>query len=658
MQAVLDREFKSICDKLPEALSQAQKDEIAQRSYHHLINGVSHQQLTDMSFGILVNNLTGFGNVLSVEHKQALYELLMNYTKMIQGRTVGRLAFGLDTGMGKTESVVALMTAIHQLKLDHVSILVCQSKVEGLCELKRKLIAKGIPEDKIGLIHSYDYDEAKLVSGVVPEGCASMPSTSKAEQRQFQLVTHNRVKGVRDILEFNTYNDNARSLVIWDESLLASDAYSITEAELDKAVHNFCVDNKHKPTHQGVIDYLTQTFSAIQAGFSKDKSSTIQLAKLDSETLGLYRKLFSQSHEAYASALIKLLDMSMQELRLLTTKDGRGVITYKIAVPKELNKVIILDASWWIRELERLDGSISSDTHFIHPKLKRYDNVTVRQMLFSGSRTNLTADMSGKSEQRKVSKEIASVIKATPLDEAILIFTYKRRGQGVDFVSTLKSDLTKMGIDIDATVNVQGNLKPRISFLTWGSETSLNEYSYCNNVILAGILHRSHVDIAAAIAGQSDDLNGSLQHEDIKRVLDSEMAHLAFQALSRGTCRKVNNGYAAPMTAWVIHRSLDLKPTLESVMSGCKWLTWDEVDPVNKGVIDRTAQSILVYLDGLGDSISKLSTSQLKQRLNLSDVSKTSWTSALNRAVKLTNKWCLQSRSLIRVSLHDQYFTS
>jgi hypothetical protein len=598
--------------------------------------------------------------VLSIEHKQALYELVMNYTKMIQGIASGRLAFGLDTGMGKTESVVALITAIHQLKLDHVSILVCQSKVEGLCELKRKLVAMGVPEDKIGLIHSYQYDADKV--GSLPEGYASLPCTPKDDHRQFQLVTHNRVKGGGDISKFNTYRGESRSLAIWDESLLVSDSLSIIERELRKAVHNFAADKELKADHAGLVKYLNESFAAIQAGFSQDGSVNIRLEALEPETMTLYKRMLGKYFGEFKPVLTQLLDMSSQELKLLTTKDGQGLITYQIAVPKELNKVAILDASWWIRELERRDKSITSNTHFIHPHLKRYDNVTIHQMQFSGSRSNLTEDFSGKSQQRKVSKELAAVINAIPSNEAVLIFTYKRQGNRVDFVQTLKADLNQLGVDTEATVNITRSnsieTKPRINFLTWGSETSLNEYSYCSNIILAGVLHRSHVDLAAAIAGQSDDLKSDIQHEDIKRVHNSEIAHLSFQALSRGSCRKVNKGYAEPMKVWVMHRGLHLRPLLEKVMGGCKWLQWDEVDPVNAGIRDRAAQTILSFLDGMNDTVCKISTSQLRKELGSPDISKTSWTSALNKAMNATQQWCLQGRSVIRVSLHDRLFSA
>lgn len=660
MNAVIKHEVESINKTLPANFSEAVKAEIGYNFYHRPIKGVSHHKLTERAFSILVGNLNSYGNILSIKHKHALYELLMNYTKMIQGTTSGRLAFGLDTGMGKTESVVALITAIHELGLDHVSILVCQSKVEGLCELKRKLMAMGVPEDRIGLIHSYRYDPA--IESNLPEGYASLPCTPKDDHRQFQLVTHNRVKGGGDISKFNTYRDEPRSLAIWDESLLVSDSLSITELELRKAVHNFAADKELKADHAGLVKYLNESFAAIKAGFSQDSSVNIRLETLEPDTMTLYKKMLGKYFGEFKSVLTQLLDMSSQELKLLTTKDGQGVITYQIAVPKELNKVAILDASWWIRELERLDSSITSNTHFIHSHLKRYENVTIHQMQFSGSRSNLTADMSGRAEQRKVSKELAAVIKAIPSNQAVLIFTYKRQGNRVDFVQTLKADLKQLGVDTDATVDItrsnQIETKPRINFLTWGSETSLNEYSYCSSVILAGILHRSHVDLAAAIAGQSDDLKSDIQHRDIIRVHHSEIAHLMFQALSRGSCRKVNNGYAEPMKVWVIHRGLHLRPLIETVMGGCKWLEWDEVDPVNAGVIDRTAQTILSFLDGVNDTVSQLSTSQLKKRLELPDISKTSWTSALNKAMSVTKNWCLQGRSVIRVSLHDRLFSA
>lgn len=65
-----------------------------------------------------------------------------------------------------------------------------------------------------------------------------------------------------------------------------------------------------------------------------------------------------------------------------------------------------MDASWWIRELQKLDTSITDDaTKFINSGLKKYDYVTVHQMFSSGGRSSMTNDFSGSREQRKTSKE-------------------------------------------------------------------------------------------------------------------------------------------------------------------------------------------------------------------------------------------------------------
>lgn len=68
--------------------------------------------------------------------------------------------------------------------------------------------------------------------------------------------------------------------------------------------------------------------------------------------------------------------------------------------------------------------------------------------------------------------------------------------------------------------------------------------------------------------------------------------------------------------------------------------------------------SILSFLDGKGDTLSKISTSRLRKLLGLYDISRTSWTSALYKAMKATKNWCLLDKSVIRVSLHDRLFSA
>lgn len=622
--------------------------------------------LIDVAYEILISNLRNYANALSEKHRRALFELIVHYGLLIDGSRQGRLVFGIDTGMGKTESIVALVTAIHRLNLVDVSVLVCQGKVEGLCELKRKMIAMGVPEEKVGLIHSYAFDPSKLdVKGKpLEEGFASMPSTPLDEQRQFQLVTHSRVKGKTNISKYNAYMDKPRSLVIWDESLLASDVKSIHGKEMIKAIHSLSIDYNDNSKYEGLIAYLKNVEAIVESELNSQKAGNsatkIKFDEIGEEKQKVYAEIIKQlrgSHH-YKEVLVVLMGVISSEVRVLNTKDGWCIAHYNIVIPNELDKVIILDASWWIRELQQLDSSIE-DISLFAEGVKRYDHVTIHQMQVSGSRYNLNNDFSLSPTKRKITKELAAVIKSIPDTEGVIIFTYKHRQGEPDFIKIMKKDLVSQGINVEQTIQItqQGELKdkPRFNFLTWGSETSLNEYSYCSNVILIGILHRSHLELGASLLAQHNDLEKEIDHRSIKAIHDSEIAHLAFQALSRGICRQVDNGYAKSMKAWIIHKDLDIKKRLEKVMPGVKCVSWEEVVGNNKGIISSIAFHLQVLLLDQPEDRDRIATSKLRQELNY-EVKDSTWTKALKLTLEKTESWKLEGRSVIRVSEYDLLF--
>ena len=101
--------------------------------------------------------------------------------------------------------------------------------------------------------------------------------------------------------------------------------------------------------------------------------------------------------------------------------------------------------------------------------------------------------------------------------------------------------VSPLGAGIDSFA-VVGEGKPRFQFLTHGNETSLNGLSYCTNVIMVGVLHLKPDTIDGLIIGQRDNLTHEQNLEERKRVDTSEKVHKVYQALSRGSCRSVNNG--------------------------------------------------------------------------------------------------------------------
>ena len=87
--------------------------------------------------------------------------ILDSYTKMAQGMLVhNRFAIPLGTGLGKTSSIVAWVAELYHQGYNHISVAICASQIEALCQLKRDLMAEELPDKEIGLWHTYDHNEA------------------------------------------------------------------------------------------------------------------------------------------------------------------------------------------------------------------------------------------------------------------------------------------------------------------------------------------------------------------------------------------------------------------------------------------------------------------------------------------------------------------
>lgn len=211
--------------------------------------------------------------------------------------------------------------------------------------------------------------------------------------------------------------------------------------------------------------------------------------------------------------------------------------------------------------------------------------------------------------------------------------------------SLLKDDLATAGIDIRATVATPNGPRPRFAFLTWGNETSTNDFAYASNVIMAGVLHRDDLDLAANVVGQKDDLLAD--YGDLRSIKQSEVAHCVYQALSRGSCRRIVNGEAAPMKAWIIHHDDTLGDTLRTAMAGVVWSEW--TPKFIKGISDRKVKTLARrILDHLATHTGgTISTRSLKTALGLKDTPAKTFQRAVALMQTMTDGWKLEGRSLV-----------
>ena len=376
--------------------------------------------------------------------------------------------------------------------------------------------------------------------------------------------------------------------------------------------------------------------------------AVLRLPRLSWHEVDLLKEALDDLEEPAMTDKIKLLiDKTAHEFRVVTTPQGNGIIYYDMVVPPELNKVIILDASYRIRKLEQMDPTIR-DLAYYAKDIVSYENVTVHHLKIASGRASLTRDFRDE-EQRIICKEIADVIKEIPGDEGIVIFTFKMRT--VDFEQILKDELTRAGIDIESMVKVGDNNKTRFNFLTWGNETYLSEYSYCSNIIFAGVLHRSHIDLAAQIAAQKNDLTTQIESDLLLEVMDSEVTHCLYQAMSRGSCRIILGRVTKPMHVWLIHPNTRIKPLLEKVMPGIRWVPWRPQHYKHRHRQEQIAFAIYDYLEKYEGE--RISTGKLRKELNLQNVSKRTWYHGLRIFLEMTDKWDLKERSLVRLRKQD-----
>lgn len=286
-----------------------------------------------------------------------------------------------------------------------------------------------------------------------------------------------------------------------------------------------------------------------------------------------------------------------------------------------------------------------------------YSNLTLYRIPIHGGRTTIKKEFDKPKGKRLITKEIAYIIKQIPKDEGVLIFIYKQRGQGKDFQDILKRDLEGYGVDVRAELPVEiraghTEVKKRINFLTWGQETSLNDYSWIKNQIQVGILNRSEIDIGSLIAAQSGDLLMRINADQIREVIKSEIIHCFYQALGRTHCRIIANGKAGRANVWYMDVGNDIYETLqkEGLLKNSNYEEW----PLRyMGNLEQIAKKIgfkiMEYLNSLPVYVEKISIRQLKYDMELGNEASKTVQRAIDFAVGQDIGWKKVARSLERV---------
>ena len=562
------------------------------------------------------DTLTTYGNVLSKAHSRAVMSLMQVFTAVCLGNVLGRLAVAMPTGAGKTVSAACFITALHRHGRPE-AVAVCCERVAQLLTFRTELLGLGVPESEIGVWYSDDY---RMPDGSRP----TVPSTTEPETKQYLLLTHSRTRSKTDLERLNSYKVSAyesttRSLFIHDESLMASshsafefDPLTPAAAWLRSVAETWrpkTRDPKGGRARQlrllALADYLQTQCLPLLSKDRKHQMEEQQAPKLlrlppvepqiltdwSADLRVVYGRI--KAGRGNVTLIRKLLKMHGQPIRVVAFEES-ALVTYAIAVPAGLNRLVILDASFPVRLLENMDNNCKTGIK----------QVTGFEEIKDWSDVSLTIER-GASGRDPISKNFGEhaawaieKIKGFGTD-AVLVLTFNDRpnteAMEVEEIRQFQRDETNMVSRFRQMLKDAKVERPeRVQFLTFGNETSLSDYKHIPHVIFLGVLHRSDVDLAGAFLGQARDLKRPVKPANIFEAKLGEQAHGIYQGLSRGTCRTIVSGKALPMTVHIRYNNPQaLWAALAPVMPGCTPTLASPPAPAN---VARDAESVLAAL--------------------------------------------------------------
>jgi len=645
--------------------------EETQRYQYRQIKMSQVKHLGEMSWNILRHNLVDrYELSLSSTHELILRHMLRDFALLTVGNKIGRIAWPLSPGAGKSESILAFITALDKLKLTDPEtkkpypIMVTSSRVSALCELldslQKQSGIKEIGESWESLTEKGTGSFGLLYSA--PNKDATRLPSPNAEDAQYLFTTHARVRRERDesveprfdirtLAEWN----GAPRMVFYDESLLTSDHWSIPKVNLFAALKSFdeyvVGHNNHDGLQQLRLDAVAclrdECFPLLRQELEEQvqQKREPRLVYLPERDYKRYREALKPLRRV-PDAIFDLLDIAHKPLRVvaenMSMTEG-AFISFQIAIPSELDRVVVLDASYLVRSLCLADASMTLGDHpSIRYPLKTYENVQGYVIHCAGGRRGIERSVT---TDQKMLYEIVEIVKSLPPDEKVLIFTFKDRPSAnryhqVKIRQQFEAVLKDAGIDV----------KSRITFLTWGQETASNHYRDIPNVILAGVLHRSNWDLMGAFLGQKADLLLKLTPQEIEDLSITESTHHAYQAIHRGPCRKMRAGKALPMRFWVFYEhGKKLMQQLSRVMPGVQWPQYkNRVLPTFEEKQQITSEKIAAHLNALPHDVHEVSCRAIRAELKLMQIKRMTFFRAVNRALQSVPTWERHGQSLIR----------
>jgi hypothetical protein len=597
------------------------------------------------------------GDSWSDEHAYAMLQLHHAYALTAKGvQRGGQTAWPFGLGVGKTQSLVARVLDQSQQRVPQ-SILICVETIRQATNAYRDMVVAGVPPGMVGVYHT------KTRAEVAREGLQPSIADDQIPTTPFLIVSHammlegnasidwvNRFgpdscKGSVPLAEAVNYR--ARDLIVWDESLIKSDggAFNLAEIEVAAAALRATLRDVRVFAKEDVIEALNwvdQVLATLRTDFEAQNVNQGSVTLAEAVNVRTLPQLTREHRRRLRTALVTPLgregDISTKsreqlvgfiehapgrEVRVISVLDGVnqrqvGMIHIRTLIPRDIPRLIVLDASHIIRRLvNRHDPDIRQTT--VNCAVKSFQDVTVRHVVRGAGKRSLPKELVRNDSE--VTKLLLDAIRAHPADEAQLIVTFKQsdrdaRRAKLSDARQLKDRMEFAGIDHNEKL---ADRKPRFEFITWGQHVGVSSFARCTHVLLVGVLRLPELDVAALIAAQQGDLatKDANDGEEIKTTLLSEMFYHVTQAGGRGRCRTTRQGLAGAMKLTLLCSEVFPADWWQSAMPGVQIVLEEPSKMERMMKLGERHRAVLKVFAGLHSNENYISTKTVKKLAGL-----------------------------------------
>lgn len=494
------------------------------------------------------------------------------------------IGIDLQTGAGKTLMAKSWMAAVHELDRPY-AVALAATEIEALCQIKRELIKDfGIPEAKIGLLHT--------------DPKASEPSdpVEALPKKQFLLLTHNMVRtGQRNLDTFWKYQDRARDLLIYDETLLYSEALYLKVQDVNGAAIDVGASAKTRSELVPLARFLAACRDAIEV------KPSVVVALPELKDFGLDPDAnWHRASDRYSDVIRALIKEAGSAVRMMPSGHN-VVIGFKEKISDEIKSIVSLDASYPIRYLAHLGG--------LEIVEKRQGNIdysplTIEHFAWNSGRGSIKRECKQELKDRRLVRGLADWINEQPANEKVLIWTFKAR-DGVDIPEELRRGLRYHGIS-----------EGRYEIATHGSLKGSNTHKDISRIAFYGVFYPSPPVVGGLMLGQYR--NHAADLDGLEEAYTGEVVHELYQEISRCSVRKIGNGKAGQATVLLpIGRHYgEILTRLygEDAFNNCRPIHRVDLRKACAGELSKTeqvAEAVLQYLAKQHPDITQLSTRQI-----------------------------------------------